>query len=116
MILHVGGVAPGMYLHKKKSSFFSRLFLKVVKKSSEPLLLPKLEKYSEEQLFWLAYSGTWCGEQSDAELKLVAANIDNHSPGKFRVLGPVTQSAQFSEDWGCPANSPMNPANKCDLW
>ena len=75
-----------------------------------------LSKYTEGQLYWLAYAGIFCGKQDDAGLKGVASGADTHSPWKFRVLGPVTQSSQFSEDWGCPANSPMNPVDKCDLW
>ena len=92
------------------------MFTKAVEKLPEPLRLPGLGEYTEGQLFWLAYAGIWCGEQPEESLTKVATGMDNHSPWKYRLLGTVTQLSQFSKDWGCPVNSPMNPADKCDLW
>ena len=39
-----------------------------------------------------------------------------HSPPEFRVIGPLSNSEQFSQDWNCPVNSPMNPEEKCTVW
>ena len=64
----------------------------------------------------MAYAGIWCGEQPERELIALKNGTDNHTPWRFRLLGVSSQSSKFSEDWGCPANSPMNPADRCDLW
>jgi len=56
----------------------------------------------------------WCTDEGAdyAETSLE----DSHSPGKFRVLGPLSNSPEFSEIWKCPPNSTMNPSNRCIIW
>ncbi len=41
-----------------------------------------------------------------------------HSPGQFRVIGPMSNMQEFADDFNCPVGSPMNPApeNKCVVW
>jgi len=41
---------------------------------------------------------------------------DPHSPARFRVIGPLSNSKDFIEQFQCPAGSPMNRDNKCLLW
>lgn len=33
-----------------------------------------------------------------------------------RVLGPLSNSYDFSEAYQCPPGSPMNPEKKCHIW
>lgn len=39
-----------------------------------------------------------------------------HSPAQFRVLGPLINRKEFSDDFNCPEGSPMNPVKKCEIW
>ncbi|EFX63907.1 hypothetical protein DAPPUDRAFT_267439 [Daphnia pulex] len=39
-----------------------------------------------------------------------------HSPGKYRANGVLQNSPTFSQFFNCRLDSPMNPANKCQLW
>lgn len=39
-----------------------------------------------------------------------------HSPDQFRVLGPLSNLAEFSADYKCPKGSTMNPIKKCEIW
>jgi membrane metallo-endopeptidase-like protein 1 len=39
-----------------------------------------------------------------------------HSPGQFRVLGPMSNMKDFSVDFSCPEGSKMNPVKKCEVW
>ncbi|KAK9890169.1 hypothetical protein WA026_008973 [Henosepilachna vigintioctopunctata] len=67
------------------------------------------------QLFFLNFAQIWCGIQrpESAKTRLQTAV---HSPGIFRVLGTLSNSLYFAEEYNCPAESPMNPAFKCILW
>ena len=56
---------------------------------------------------------TFNKQQFDGKMTYFA---DEHSPDKFRVNGPLSQNLDFQSDWECPANSKMNPPNKCALW
>lgn len=76
--------------------------------------LPGLE-LNHDQLFFLNYAQIWCGSMrpEDALSKLRSSV---HSPGVIRVLGPLSNSKEFSDAYNCPLGSPMNPTNKCSVW
>ncbi|BES92051.1 Peptidase family M13 [Nesidiocoris tenuis] len=76
--------------------------------------LPGLN-YTGTQLFFLNFAQVWCGETRPAASrnKLKTAV---HSPGKFRVIGTLSNSVEFAKVFNCPLGSPMNPAKKCTVW
>ena len=39
-----------------------------------------------------------------------------HSPGRYRTKGVIMNSPEFSADFGCKLDSPMNPRRKCSVW
>ena len=94
-----------------------------MKAESAPLLLPGMD-YSTSQQTWIAKTQFWCGYYgfsfSEESQKYVLSKAlyekETHPIGPFRVLGPFSNSEQFSKDWGCPSNSPMNPSQKCTLY
>jgi hypothetical protein len=53
----------------------------------------------------------WCN--ADEEF---SADYDSHSPPRDRVMKPLSNMKEFSDVWGCTADSPMNPRDKCVLW
>nr|CAD7452737.1 unnamed protein product [Timema tahoe] len=67
------------------------------------------------QLFFLNFAQVWCGTTTPqlAKTKLKTAV---HSPGRFRVIGTLSNSIDFAEAFNCPAGSPMNPNDKCTVW
>ncbi|XP_069671144.1 endothelin-converting enzyme homolog [Periplaneta americana] len=77
--------------------------------------LPGLEQYSAEQLFFIGYASMWCRAETPAGLDLMQ-NKDTHSPNRFRVIGSLSNMAEFSEVFECPLGSKMNPEHKCLLW
>lgn len=43
--------------------------------------------------------------------------VDPHSPARFRVLGPLSNSREFAEAFGCAEGTPMNRGEeRCELW
>lgn len=70
---------------------------------------------THQQLFFLNYAQIWCGSMRDEEaLEKIRTSV--HSPGSIRVLGPLSNSYDFSEAYQCPLGSPMNPEKKCHIW
>lgn len=76
--------------------------------------LPHLNLTST-QLFFLNFGQVWCGdmrrEASKNKLKTAV-----HSPGKFRVIGTLTNFDEFSNEFNCKRGSKMNPEKKCKIW
>ncbi|XP_053660923.1 neprilysin-4 [Anopheles marshallii] len=67
------------------------------------------------QLFFLNFAQIWCGamrpEATRNKLKTAV-----HSPGRFRVIGTLSNSEDFAREYHCPVGSFMNPADKCSVW
>lgn len=76
--------------------------------------LPGLN-YSPRQMFWMSAAQTWCTKyRIQAMRQRITTGV--HSLGQFRVLGPLSNMIEFSEDFNCPLGSPMNPVHKCQVW
>ncbi|XP_068699784.1 endothelin-converting enzyme homolog isoform X2 [Montipora foliosa] len=77
--------------------------------------LPGLENFSNEQIFFLGFAQIWCSKYRD-EAALSQINYGVHSPGKFRVIGSLSNFDEFSKAFSCKKGSPMNPEKKCIVW
>ncbi|KAI5708639.1 hypothetical protein M8J76_000107 [Diaphorina citri] len=77
--------------------------------------LPGLQQYSPRQMFWISAASTWCSLFRPETLK-IRILTDTHSPGEFRVLGPLSNLKEFARDFQCPVGSRMNPPHKCEVW
>lgn len=79
--------------------------------------MPGLMDYTPQQMFWISAGQVWCSAYRDAAMtNRVRTGV--HSPGQFRVIGPMTNMQEFADDFNCPVGSPMNPppADKCEVW
>jgi len=77
--------------------------------------LPGLQEYTSEQLFFISFSQTWC-EKMTIEKLLDQVLSNPHSPGKYRIIGPCSNSEEFVKAYNCPEGSNMNRKDKCILW
>ncbi|CRK89031.1 CLUMA_CG002556, isoform A [Clunio marinus] len=73
-------------------------------------ILPELN-LTMTQLFFLNFGQVWCGEiRREANKNKMKTAV--HSPGRFRVIGTLSNFGEFSKEFNCPLGSPMNPKTK----
>jgi len=92
-----------------------RAYSRSVEAEGEEPALPGLTQFSPQQMLFISYAQVWCEIQTPESL-LGQVLGDVHSPGKFRVIGPLGNSEDFQREFSCPADSPMNREEKCKLW
>jgi putative endopeptidase len=66
----------------------------------------KIDGFTPEQRFFLAYAQARRGNSRDEALRLQIAT-DPHSPGRFRVNGPLANMPEFATAFGCKEGDPM---------
>jgi putative endopeptidase len=74
-----------------------------------------VEGMSNEQVFFVAYAQTWCQHVAEPALER-QLEADPHSPGEFRAIGPLVNLPEFAQAFACPAGTPMNPPDRCEIW
>jgi len=92
-----------------------RAYTRSVESQGPDSALPGLEMFTSEQMLFISYAQVWCELQTPESL-LGQVLGDPHSPGQFRVIGPLSNSEDFQREFSCPADSPMNRPEKCRLW
>lgn len=96
-----------------KSAYFA--YKKWVASNYVEPRLPGLQKYNNEQMFWIVAGQTWCTASRDWYTKMTIT-VDTHAPSRFRVIGSVKNNAEFAKDFNCARGTPMNPVDKCEIW
>ena len=71
--------------------------------------LPGLERFTEEQLFFVAFANMWCSKYN--EKGLAGYGRDSHAPPAVRIRGAVANSRAFREVFSCEVREPV-----CELW
>ena len=74
-----------------------------------------IDGFTEEQRFFLGFANVWCQNSTEASSRQLA-QTDPHSPGEFRTIGAVSNSAEFAKAFGCKPPSPMIRENACRVW
>jgi putative endopeptidase len=74
-----------------------------------------VEGFSDEQLFFLAYAQGWCSKETPQYLETLA-RTNPHSPPRWRVNGPMSDTDAFAKSYQCKAGTPMNSGKTCTVW
>ncbi|OQV17917.1 Neprilysin-11 [Hypsibius exemplaris] len=98
----------------KESYGAYRMYRKQHLNDTEEPRLPGFETLNSDQMFYLSYAQVWCGDYRKQEVELQVNRP--HSPGRFRIIGPLQNSPQFSHAYRCPQGSYMNPIKKAAVW
>ncbi|KAK7127685.1 hypothetical protein R3I93_020307 [Phoxinus phoxinus] len=91
-----------------------KAYVNWMEKNGEEATLPALGM-TNHQLFFVGFAQVWCSVRTP-ESSHEGVITDPHSPSRFRVIGTISNSHEFSKHFGCKADSPMNPKQKCELW
>ena len=83
--------------------------------SADPHVPAKLDGYTPEQRLFLGWGQIWCQNQTP-QIARMLAQVNEHSPGKYRVNGVVSNMPEFEKAWGCKAGQPMVRQNACRVW
>ena len=75
----------------------------------------KIDGFSRDQRFFIGFAQMWCENDTDQALRLLA-QTNPHSPGKWRVVGAVTNMPEFQKAFSCKAGQAMVPAKQCRIW
>jgi predicted metalloendopeptidase len=84
---------------------------------NDPLTAPAIDGFTPGQRFFLSYATIWRTSIRDDAAR-VRLNTDSHSPGRFRVMGPLSDLPEFHAAFGCPAGAPMvrPEAERPSIW
>jgi predicted metalloendopeptidase len=76
-----------------------------------------IEGYTPEQRFFIGFAQSFRGHERDESLR-TRVTTDPHSPDRWRVNGPVSNSVAFAKAFGCKEGDPMvRPrAEVPDIW
>ncbi|GAB9477198.1 hypothetical protein Gpo141_00014260, partial [Globisporangium polare] len=73
------------------------------------------DEIKDDRVFFTAFAQNWCEKLSPAYAELLRAT-DPHSPGRWRVNGPLKNFDKFSAAFQCKQGTPMNPVKQCPVW
>lgn len=75
----------------------------------------KIDGYTPEQRFFLSNALVWRNKVR-TEFLINQLRTDSHSPAKFRVLGPMSNSPAFAKAFDCKAGDGMVATDPITVW
>ena len=76
---------------------------------------PAMNGFTPEQRFFIAFAQIWC-ENARPEYERLMAQVNPHSPGRYRVNGTVRNLDAFPQAFHCKPGAKMIPAQECRVW
>ena len=76
---------------------------------------PAVDGLTNDQLLFVAFAQTWC-QKATPQIEQMLVTVDPHSPPRFRVNGPLSNTKYFAEAFSCAEGTPMHPKDACEVW
>ena len=88
-----------------------------LERSMEHHKVPVIDGFSAEQQFFISW-GQFRGAEESLELQRKLVKGDPHPVAKYRVIGPLSNSLELQQAFGCKDGAPMvrPPAERCAVW
>jgi len=93
----------------------ARVSFRALQKSLEGKPRETIDGFTPEQRFFLGFANVWCQNVTEEQARQLA-QTDPHSPGRFRVIGTITNMEEFQKAFSCKAGQPMVRENACRAW
>ena len=71
--------------------------------------------FTPRQLLYLGFSQVWCQNRTEQTARMLA-QVDSHSAARERVIGPLSNSAEFAKAFSCKPGDPMVAPKACRVW
>lgn len=75
----------------------------------------KMDGYTPDQRFWIAYAQQWCTQTRPEQLR-TQAQTDPHAPDEYRTNSVLQDLPDFAKSFSCKKTDPMVSANPCRVW
>jgi predicted metalloendopeptidase len=94
---------------------FAGLQLALERQRKEGKSVPLIDGQTAEQRFFVSNAIVW-RTKARQEALINQLRTDSHSPGRWRILGPMSQMAAFAQAFGCKAGDPMVAGEPIVVW
>ncbi|KAH8859937.1 Endothelin-converting enzyme 1 [Schistosoma japonicum] len=91
-----------------------KTYRRILEKSSFNASQDYNSNLASDRTFFLTLSKCLCGHHGANVLKIHSVMVP-HVVEKYRVIGMMSNSEEFSTAYGCSVDSPMNPMKKCKV-
>ena len=78
-------------------------------------LTKKIDGYTPDQRFWIAYAQQWCTQTRPESLR-AAALSDPHAPDEYRTNSILQDLPEFAQSFSCKAPQKMVSTKPCRIW
>ena len=92
-----------------------RIALMALEETIKGQKVPLKDGFTPEQRLFLGWGQIWCQNETEESAKL-RAQVDPHSPGRYRANGVVVNMPEFQRAFSCPKGAPMVRENACRVW
>ena len=94
---------------------FEGLQIALARQRSAGRPVPLIDSQTPEQRFFVANAVIWRGKMRPQAM-LDQLRTDGHSPGRWRILAPMSNHPGFAQAFGCKAGDAMVAADPITIW